>query len=69
MNCCDYDCNQGRDCPARAKRCHDLPAPTAPMAEDTTPSGGTVATVLTVVAVVWLVAVVIAPFLAGWWHA
>lgn len=20
MNCCDYDCDQGRDCPARAKR-------------------------------------------------
>lgn len=27
MNCCDYDCNQGRDCPARAsvcKRCHGI---------------------------------------------
>lgn len=32
MNCCDYDCNQGRDCPARkpakvanvGQRMHDL---------------------------------------------
>ena len=27
MNCCDYDCNQGRDCPARAsvcKHCHGI---------------------------------------------
>ena len=21
MNCCDYDCNQGRDCPARVAKC------------------------------------------------
>lgn len=21
MNCCDYDCNQGRDCPARKPVC------------------------------------------------
>jgi hypothetical protein len=21
MNCCDYDCTQGRDCPARATEC------------------------------------------------
>jgi hypothetical protein len=21
MNCCDYDCTQGRDCPARAAQC------------------------------------------------
>lgn len=28
MNCCDYDCNQGRNCPARkaspCKHCHGL---------------------------------------------
>lgn len=33
MNCCDYNCNQGRDCPARmecteeAKRQHHQPTP------------------------------------------
>lgn len=21
MNCCDYDCHQGRNCPARVARC------------------------------------------------
>lgn len=29
MNCCDYDCTQGRDCPARATR----EAPTLTAAE------------------------------------
>lgn len=26
MNCCDYDCTQGRDCPARAscKHCYSI---------------------------------------------
>lgn len=37
MNCCDYDCNQGRDCPARVAKvgqrypCAEaLPASTLP---------------------------------------
>jgi hypothetical protein len=25
MNCCDYQCNQGRDCPARGKPATNLP--------------------------------------------
>lgn len=24
MNCCDHDCNEGRDCPARARKCDEL---------------------------------------------
>lgn len=35
MNCCDYDCNQGRNCPARqtpADRKTGWPAP--PLAQD-----------------------------------
>lgn len=37
MNCCDYKCNQGRDCPARCtpKPATDLPTPTAPLTDDT----------------------------------
>lgn len=60
---CAGNCQQGR----KPCTCRDLPAPTAPLS-DYEPDGGTVATVLAIVAVVWLVAVVIAPFLAGWWH-
>lgn len=57
-------CQQGRcNC-----NCRDLPNPTQPFT-DYEPDGVSVALVLTVVGVVWLVAVVIAPFLAGWWHA
>lgn len=32
MNCCDYDCNQGRDCPARvAKVKRRIPKHPAPL--------------------------------------
>lgn len=35
MNCCTYDCHQGRDCPARAARQPrtELPQPTEPVEE------------------------------------
>lgn len=35
MNCCAYECHQGRDCPARASRQPriELPQPTEPVGE------------------------------------
>ena len=37
MNCCDYDCEQGRDCPARVAKCKPVmlaaePLPPSPAA-------------------------------------
>lgn len=36
MNCCDYDCEQGRDCPARVAKCKPVmlaaePLPPSPV--------------------------------------
>lgn len=51
----------------RATRHHaDLPNPTGPLSDK--PDGNSVALALAATLVAWLVAVVVAPFLAGWWH-
>jgi len=31
MNCCDYDCEQGRDCPARVAKCKPVMLAAEPM--------------------------------------
>lgn len=57
-------CQQGRcNC-----NCRDLPNPTGPLSPPQA-DGASVALALAATLVVWLVAVVIAPFLAGWWHS
>lgn len=75
MNCCDEygDCRQGRDCPVRRQAAQQAErsephTPTGPLASE--PDGASVALALALAAtlVVWLLAVVVAPFLAGWWH-
>lgn len=73
MNCCDEygDCRQGRDCPVRRQAAQQAErsephTPTGPLASE--PDGASVALALAATLVVWLLAVVVAPFLAGWWH-
>jgi hypothetical protein len=33
MNCCDYDCNQGRNCPARVAKAKPVMLAAAPLPE------------------------------------
>lgn len=35
MNCCDYDCNQGRDCPARVAKCKPVMLAAEPLPPST----------------------------------
>lgn len=49
-----------------AQHSGDLPQPTGPLSSE--PDGTSVALALGAVLAVWLLAVVVAPFLAGWWH-
>lgn len=62
---------RAKDCQAdtdrqQAQHSGDLPQPTGPLTSG--PDGTSVALALGAVLAVWLLAEVIAPFLAGWWH-
>lgn len=62
MNCCDYDCVQGRDCPARVAKCRPVmlaaePLPASPVAGYLKRMASAILVVLAVVLVtcMWIV--------------
>lgn len=81
MNCCDYDCHQGRDCPARrtpakaTERAAQFQADTDRQAakeapDDTEELDSDIDEIvldgIAIALIVWLVAFVFAPALAGY---
>lgn len=70
-DCCNHGCNQGHNCPARCTPASmlspgELPNPTGPPVEEPSPS--TVFAAIAYVALAYVLAVFVAPFLGGWWH-
>ena len=59
---CTHNCNQGKACTCSQRG--ELPNPTEPLSD--APSAGTVFWAIAYVALAYVLAIFIAPFLAGW---